>query len=373
MRGWYLEGYQADGETVYRVPLNRFPALVGRQPELAVTLRSDNVSRQHAQFDRQDGRLMLQDLGSKNGTFVNHDQISECCTLRCGDVLRFADVEFRLRQEAAPAQPEPLSDNTRTSFFAPGQHIDRMPIGAPQFEQLLQHRLIKPLFQPIVSAHEKRVTGLELLGRGCHPGLSELPEPLFALAEGLGGAVELSETIRAVGVAAWADSRFSDVPLFMNTHPRELNDCARLIRSLQALRERHPRLPLVLEIHEQAVTNQVTLNSLNSALQHMDVGLAYDDFGAGQARLLELLNVPPYAVKFDISLIRDLDKLPRNRQEMIGLLVTLVKKGRTRALAEGVSHSGELAICRQLDFDLIQGFACGKPVSLQQLAHSFPP
>jgi EAL domain-containing protein (putative c-di-GMP-specific phosphodiesterase class I) len=316
---------------------------------------------------------MLHDLGSKNGTFVNHARISECCALRRGDVLRFADVEFRLRQEAAPAQPEPLSDITRTSFFAPGQDIDRMPIGAPQFEQLLQHKLIKPLFQPIVSAHEKRVTGLELLGRGCHPGLSELPEPLFALAEGLGGAVELSETIRAVGVAAWADSSFAGVPLFMNTHPRELNDCARLIRSLLALRERHPRLPLVLEIHEQAVTNQVTLNSLNSALQHMDVGLAYDDFGAGQARLLELLNVPPYAVKFDISLIRDLDKLPRNRQEMIGLLVTLVKKGQTRALAEGVSHSGELAICRQLDFDLIQGFACGKPVSLQQLAHSFPP
>jgi EAL domain-containing protein (putative c-di-GMP-specific phosphodiesterase class I) len=174
--------------------------------------------------------------------------------------------------------------------------------------------------------------------------------------------VELSETIRAVGVAAWADSSFSGIPLFMNTHPKELNDCARLIRSLQALRERHPRLPLVLEIHEQAVTNQVTLNSLNRALQHMDVGLAYDDFGAGQARLLELLNVPPYAVKFDISLIRDLDNL----------LVTLVKKGQTCALAEGVSHNGELAVCRQLDFDLIQGFACGKPVSLQQLAHSFP-
>ena len=371
MRGWYLEGYLADGETVYRVPLNRFPALVGRQPELAVTLRSDNVSRQHAQFVQQDGRLLLHDLGSKNGTFVNHDQISEGRVLRCGDVLRFADVEFRLRQEAAPAREETPSDITRTSFFAPDQKIDRMPIGAPQFEQLLQHRLIRPLFQPIVSASEKRVTGLELLGRGCHPDLSELPEPLFALAEGLGSAVELSEAIREVGVAAWADSSFSGVPLFMNTHPRELNNCARLIRSLQALRERHTRLPLVLEIHEQAVTDQVTLNSLNNALQRMDIGLAYDDFGAGQARLLELLNVPPYAVKFDISLIRDLDKLPRNRQEMIGLLVTLVKKGQTRALAEGVSHTGELAICQQLDFDLIQGFACGKPVSLQQLANSF--
>ena len=106
---------------------------------------------------------------------------------------------------------------------------------------------------------------------------------------------------------------------------------------------------------------------LNNALQRMAIGLAYDDFGAGQARLLELLNTPPYAVKFDISLIRDLDKLPRSRQEMIGLLVEVVKKGHTRALAEGVSHPGELAICRKLNFDLIQGYACGRPATLEQL------
>lgn len=368
MRGWYLEGYLADGESVYRVPLNRFPALVGRQADLAVTLQSTNVSRQHAKLVQQDGRLLLQDLDSKNGTFVNHDPVTRRCVLRPGDVLRFADVEFRLRQESAATQQGPVPDITRTSFFAPDGNIGRMPIGAREFEQLLSDRLIKPLFQPIVSADAKRVTGLELLGRGCHPDLSELPEPLFALAEGLGLAVELSEALREVGVAAWAESSHSGLPLFMNTHPRELNDCARLLQSLQALREKHARVPLVLEIHEQAVTDQDSLNTLNGGLQRMDIELAYDDFGAGQARLLELLNVPPYAVKFDIALIRDLDKLPRNRQEMIGLLVTLVKKGRTRALAEGVSHPGELAICQQLDFDLIQGFACGRPVSLEQLA-----
>ena len=369
MRGWYLEGYLADGESLYRVPLNRFPALVGRQADLAVTLQSTNVSRQHARLLLQDGRLLLQDLGSRNGTFVNHDPVSGGCLLRPGDVLRFADVEFRLRQETAAAAQGPQADITRTSIFAPDENVDRMPIGARQLEQLLQHSLIKPLFQPIVSADEKRVTGLELLGRGCHPDLSELPEPLFTLAEQLGRAVELSEALREVGVKAWAESSYATVPLFMNTHPRELNDCARLVGSLQTLRDQHPGLPLVLEIHEQAVTDQDTLNHLNSALQRINIGLAYDDFGAGQARLLELLNVPPYAVKFDIALIRDLDKLPRQRQEMIGLLVTLVKKGQTRALAEGVSHPGELAICQQLGFDLIQGFACGKPVSLDQLVY----
>jgi len=189
MHGWFLEGHLADGETIYRVPLNRFPALVGRQADLDVTLPSGNVSRQHARFVQRGGELLLQDLGSRNGTFVNHDHIGTECRLRPGDVLRFADMEFRLRRETGAPAEAPLPDITRTSFFRPDAKVDRLPIGARQFEQLLRDRLITPLFQPIVSASENRLTGLELLGRGAHPGLSELPEPLFALAEGLGRAV----------------------------------------------------------------------------------------------------------------------------------------------------------------------------------------
>jgi len=370
MSGWYLEGYLADGESTYRIPLNRFPALVGRQLDLPVALHSHNVSRHHAEFTQTGGQLLVRDLDSTNGTFVNHQPVSASQTLTAGDVVRFADVEFRVRRETAAREVQGIADATRTAFFTPDEQVNRMPVGARQLEQLLQQKLIKPLYQPIVSASSKRITGLELLGRGCHPELSELPDPLFYLAESLGRSVELSEILREVGVTAWATSRFCDTPLFVNTHPRELKDSTRLIASLQALRSRYPIVPLVLEIHEQAVTDEVTLNSLNSALQRMHIGLAYDDFGAGQARLLELLNTPPYAVKFDIALIRDLDKLPRSRQEMIGLLVEVVKRGHTRALAEGVSHPGELAICQQLNFDLIQGFACGKPVSLDQLAES---
>jgi EAL domain-containing protein (putative c-di-GMP-specific phosphodiesterase class I) len=370
MSRWYLEGFLGDGESTYRLPLNRFPALVGRQLDLPVALHSHNVSRQHAEFIQADGQLLVRDLDSTNGTFVNHKPVLTSQALNAGDVVRFADVEFRLRRDTGARQAQAVTDATRTAFFTPDEQVNRMPVGARQFEQLLQQKLIRPLFQPIVSASDKRLTGLELLGRGCHPELSELPDPLFYLAEGLGRSVEFSEVLRDVGVHAWATSGFRDIPLFVNTHPRELKDSARLIDSLQRLRGQYPDVPLVLEIHEQAVTDEATLNRLDAALRGMNIGLAYDDFGSGQARLLELLNTPPYAVKFDIALIRDLDKLPRSRQEMIGLLVEVVKRGHTRALAEGVSHAGELAICRQLNFDLIQGFACGKPVSLDQLAIS---
>lgn len=367
MHGCYLEGYWVDGETVYRIPISAFPALVGREPGLAVCLSSTNVSRQHAEILHQDGQLLIRDLGSTNGTFLNHEPVSECRPLSPGDVIRFADIEFRLRQDNGETHQQPASDATATAYFPPEEHVDRLPIGARHLEELLDNKLVLPLFQPIVSTADERIVGLELLGRGNHPELSEMPVPLFFLADSLGRAVELSEVLRHVGVETWATSSFGDIPLFVNTQPRELNDPQKLVTSLQSLRSAHRDAPLVLEIHEQAVTDQHTLQTLNDALQTMKIHLAYDDFGAGQARLLELMNIPPYAVKFDMALIRGLDQAPRQRRDMIGLLVKLVKKGHTLALAEGVSNSGELAVCRQHGFDMIQGFVYGEPVPLEQL------
>ena len=367
MSGCYLEGYWVDGETVYRIPINAFPALVGRETGLAVTLHSNNVSRQHAELLQQDGQLLIRDLGSTNGTFVNHEPVTDRHPLSPGDVIRFADIEFRLRQENGEAHQQPAQDTTVTAYFPPDEHVDRIPIGAQHLEELLKDKLVLPLFQPIVSTVDECIMGLELLGRGNHPELSELPVPLFFLADSLGRSVELSEILRDVGVQRWAGSSFRDIPLFVNTQPKELKDTQKLITSLRALRHNYRDVPLVLEIHEQAVTDHATLNTLNHALQDMNIDLAYDDFGAGQARLLELMNIPPYAVKFDISLIRALDAAPRQRQDMIGLLVKLVKKGHTLALAEGVSNSGELVVCKQIGFDMIQGFVYGEPVPLEQL------
>jgi EAL domain-containing protein (putative c-di-GMP-specific phosphodiesterase class I) len=223
------------------------------------------------------------------------------------------------------------------------------------------------LFQPIISVGDGSIKGLELLGRGSHPDLSELPVPLFSLAESLGRSVELSEMIRGVGVRAWATSDLGHVPLFVNTDPRELRDCQRLFCSLRDLHNEFPEHSLVLEIHEHSVTDQQSLSTLHQALLDLNIQLAYDDFGAGQARLLELLDTPPYAVKFDISMIQDLHTVSTERREMIGLLVRMVKKGRALALAEGVSRPEELVVCRQLAFDLVQGYLYGQPALITQL------
>ena len=78
---------------------------VGSHPENAIALRDPLVSRFHCRFHlRDDGRLWLRDLGSKNGTFVDGLRVTEA-ELLPGAVLRVGDTSLRVlrEEEGAPA------------------------------------------------------------------------------------------------------------------------------------------------------------------------------------------------------------------------------------------------------------------------------
>ena len=54
-----------------RVPVDPIPFLIGRQPENHLILRDSRVSRSHARIVVENGVYVLEDLGSRHGTFVN--------------------------------------------------------------------------------------------------------------------------------------------------------------------------------------------------------------------------------------------------------------------------------------------------------------
>ena len=120
-------------------------------------------------------------------------------------------------------------------------------------------------------------------------------------------------------------------------------------------------LYLVLEIHEKSVTDPLRLQSLYSAMQDLDIGLAYDDFGAGQARLAELIEAHPDYVKFDISLIRKINTADEKRRRMTETLVRMVRDLDIRSLAEGIETAEEAEACKDVGFELAQGFYFGRP------------
>ncbi len=84
----HMSGARAGG--VDRFEIDEEPAVLGRAADCAVRFHAEHdrgVGKHHAEIGRQDGRIMLRDRGSRNGTYLNGRLVSEAF-LRQGDVIR---------------------------------------------------------------------------------------------------------------------------------------------------------------------------------------------------------------------------------------------------------------------------------------------
>jgi DNA-binding winged helix-turn-helix (wHTH) protein len=112
---WLVEGER-------RISLQNGENVVGRDPEATVWLDYASVSRRHARIVVTDGRAVLEDLGSKNGTTVGAERVAGARALRDGDCLEFGRVTLIFRtmptalatvtQDWSTAKPE--AGGTRT-------------------------------------------------------------------------------------------------------------------------------------------------------------------------------------------------------------------------------------------------------------------
>jgi EAL domain-containing protein (putative c-di-GMP-specific phosphodiesterase class I) len=357
--GWLLSGQLDDEEPVrhFRVDASRFT--VGRKNDSSLCIPSPSVSREHAELTVVEDGLLLRDLGSTNGTYVNGTRAAQPCTVHHGDLLQFGQVIFRVMQQSTETGPQTIQEDS----------CDRA-LALIQFDQLMTQRAVTPHFQPIIDMGDRRVLGYEVLGRSRFFGLKD-PHSMFAAAKVLNLEGELSRIMREEGIRSGAVLP-AEHALFVNTHPIEMDDLDVLILSLNELREQEPRRPLVLEIHEAAVTGCEQMTQLRTALNHLHIGLAYDDFGAGQARLVELVEVPPDYLKFDMKLVQNLEKASSERQKMLASLVQMVRDLGITPLAEGIETAGDDMICRQLGFTCAQGFYYGYPALPKTLLQEGP-
>lgn len=95
------------------VPLQRPVLLVGRHPECDWRLNLPKISRRHCCFALAYDRVILRDLGSRNGVRVNGREIEEA-QLRQGDEVAIGPLLFRVEKdgEAEPEPPRPARSST---------------------------------------------------------------------------------------------------------------------------------------------------------------------------------------------------------------------------------------------------------------------
>jgi EAL domain-containing protein (putative c-di-GMP-specific phosphodiesterase class I) len=363
--GFFLETV-SDGGTLRRVRINVLPFRVGRRRGLELVLPGESVSKLHAEIYAGEAGLRMRDLGSRNGSFVNRDRILDVM-LAEGDIVHFADFEFRVgRSEPGDGKPESGRYGRSTTVALDARQLPHgFAEGTRELRELLREGQVTTVFQPIVLLSRGTVAAYEALGRGRHPRLPEGPLELLRIAESIGREAELSRLFRRKAVEL--ASRRPDLPtVFLNTHPVELQRPG-LLESLDELRETAPRLDLALEIHESVLTRPAQISELRGLLDERSIALAYDDFGAGQARLLELAEAPPHYLKFDQRFVTSIDQAPPAKRRLLQSLLTLARELFVKTVAEGIETAAEARVCAEIGFTHAQGFQLGRPRPMEEL------
>jgi EAL domain-containing protein (putative c-di-GMP-specific phosphodiesterase class I) len=359
---WYLES-ASSANTKVNIPIEPFPFTIGRGQDCNLVLQSSWVSTSHAQIQLSGRMLWIRDNKSTNGTFLNSKKIQGAEPIEDGDLVVFGNIAFCVRA----AETDPTVSNDATLVFSSTmEQIGQAHYYRPQLLQIIKDRAVIPHFQSIRNLLDNSVLAYEVLGRVGGNDLPSNPIELFDIAAQLGCAIELSSLFREEGISQ-AKRLDESLQLFLNTHPLELLQIESIEQSLNKIRKEAPSIPVILEISEKAVTQSDQMNRLRAILKDLDIGLAYDDFGVGQTRLVELAELPPDFLKFDMSIICNIHLAPNRLHQMVSTFINAAHEMGTATIAEGIENEQESEKCKQLGFDYAQGFFYDKPQPISHL------
>ena len=352
------QGGQAHSSAV----VDHSPFLVGRHSDSNLQLAYAAVSGQHAEIVYDGDGWWIVDCGSTNGTFVNGGRVEERARVEVGDLVHFETFGY----EIVPA----VASTTEDDSLAIPTHALTSSVdikGMSDLFNIVREQHTYPLFQPIVALHNRETYGWEALGRGVWADGPISSGRLFYLASQNAVEAQLSERCRdsavhcAVCRHCWPERRAPH--LFFNVHPAEA-DQEHYDQLLAVLGEStlQQSYRIVLEIHESLVVDTDTMKRLVDSAHEHNVLVAFDDFGAGQSRLHDLVNAPPDFLKLDRSLVTDLAEA-RVKQGLVKAIVDACRELDVTTLAEGIETEDGLSVCKDMGVDLGQGYLLGRPQS----------
>jgi EAL domain-containing protein (putative c-di-GMP-specific phosphodiesterase class I) len=210
------------------------------------------------------------------------------------------------------------------------------------------------VYQPIVVPHDGSIFAHEALVRSESPILPN-PHALFHAAEQLGMVWDLGRSIRERVARAIGSV---DGPVFVNLHPKDFDD-EQLYASHDPLAPWASRV--VFEVTER--TRLDTIEHLEGRIQRLRTAgyrIAVDDLGAGYSSLSSLVQLDPHFVKFDMSLVRDVDRLEAKRR-LVGSMLQICRDLGMVVVCEGIEREGERDTLVALGAGLLQGYLYGLP------------
>jgi EAL domain-containing protein (putative c-di-GMP-specific phosphodiesterase class I) len=243
-----------------------------------------------------------------------------------------------------------------------------------RLQDVLLSNQIRTVFQPIEDLQHGGRLGFEALSRGPEGTSQYNPISLFEAAAATDLVFELDRHCRR---RALRTARKLPPPyrLFANVVPASMYDPdfqgSSLIELLEGLGLAPDRI--VLEVSEQyAIENYTLFAEAVQNFTQMGFSIAVDDVGSGYSGLEKIAHLNPRYLKFDMQLVRDIDK-SHVKREMALALKTFADKMDSKTIAEGIEREEERQACIDLGIDYAQGYLLGRPAPLDTFGFESAP
>jgi EAL domain-containing protein (putative c-di-GMP-specific phosphodiesterase class I) len=216
---------------------------------------------------------------------------------------------------------------------------------------------VRAVFHPIVRLADGEVVGHEALTRPVGGISFDSVEELFTFAESTDLLMDFERLCRRTAITAAAHTPDLGL-LFLNASARAVEDPEWAAGGMDETLRVSGFRPhdVVVEITERvAITRHDEFQSALRTFKERGYQVAVDDMGAGYASLQSLASIEPDFLKFDTSLVRDIDRSSIKRS-LLESLRQLAEKIRARVIAEGIEREEEARTLRELGIELGQGF-----------------
>ncbi len=236
---------------------------------------------------------------------------------------------------------------------------------ALSIRDVLHHDRLVPYFQPILSARQRTILGIEALARLPLPDGTVVGAPwLFHCAEAEGLLPELEGRCRDKAIERFAQlpHRRDDQVLFVNLGSWATLDHTAVVERLTQHVRRAGVSPkqIAIEILEDRIDDLDRLRQLVEGLRRQGFLLVLDDVGSGHSNLDRVPLLKPDILKIDRSLISQIDA-DFHKQETLKSLVGLSRRIGALVVAEGIETEREAIVALELGADLLQGYLLGRP------------
>jgi diguanylate cyclase (GGDEF)-like protein len=226
---------------------------------------------------------------------------------------------------------------------------------------------LEVLYQPVYSAADLSISGVEALARWEHPTLGPISPLTFVhLAEECGLIGSLGEWV--LRTACTAAGAWDVGTVAVNVSPIQFRQPDFAKRVLAVLAETHlPATRLEIEITESTLLDSSHMSEAGlKVLREAGVRVALDDFGTGYSSLSYLLNLDVDRIKIDRSFVQHLGE-SQSSLSIIQAIVTMAGAVGVAVTAEGVETCEQRDLLTLIGCDHLQGYLFSRPLTERAL------